>query len=92
MTERRFGLLDVQDNVWLGNDAGPWTDTRAEIAALARYYHAEALGWSPLRIEVRQFSETVTKKRDEVPLQWTMADAIKRAEGEHVPRKRRLHA
>lgn len=64
----KFGLLDVQDALWLGDDVGPWRCDNLDVAALAAEARALELGWPLARVAVAEFGpDDALRLRDEVP-------------------------
>lgn len=64
----RFGLLDVQDSLWLGDDHGPWRCDDEQLARLAAELRALELGWPLARVKATEFGEDGSLRlRDEVP-------------------------
>lgn len=90
MGEKKWGVFDIKDKVWLGDDKGPklFTDqtingefiTGETLAKMSAQMAATMLGVSPLRIQVRLFNEQSVTRKDEVDPIMTGADAIKHLE------------
>ena len=51
----RFGLLDTENNTWLGTDQGPLVYEDMQIARVARQIIAAQIPCSPLRISIEPF-------------------------------------
>lgn len=92
-----FGLLDTQDDVWLGDDNGPFGFATEEDAELARDVFCERLQWSHERLIVAP-SEECHKIRDSVTPQKSLEEALDNmslrqmaaATGIHIDRLRRI--
>lgn len=65
----KYGILDVQDNVWLGDESGPWRTDHLALAQLKADLDAVGLGWPRERVQVAEFGDEGTLRlHDEVPL------------------------
>jgi len=71
----KFGLLDTENNTWLGTDQGPLVYDDMEMAKVARQVIAAQIPCSPLRISVEPFT-SATKKLDEIKPQNTFEQAL----------------
>ena len=71
----RFGLLDTENNTWLGTDQGPLVYEDMQIARVARQVIAAQIPCSPLRISIEPFT-SATKKLDEIKPENTLKQAL----------------
>ena len=71
---KTLGILDTQDNLWIGNDSGPFSFTEEE-AKFAQELLCERLGLPTERLAIRPLQQT-DKKRDEVTCEKTLEEAI----------------
>ena len=76
----RWGLLDTQDDVWLGDEYGPRTFEQHDLARMAALVLAECLGWPLNRVRAAEYAEQVTTKRDSVSMRRSPTTAIRRLE------------
>lgn len=75
-----WGLLDVVDDLWIGNNDGPAVFNDYSLAYIAALFANEAAGYSfPGRIHPREYRGHAVK-RDEQPLRRTITRAIERLE------------
>ena len=79
----KYGILDTQDNTWLGDDGGPklfdkfWT---ARIAA--QVWEMQCFGTDQgARFKAQEFEMGQLHKKDEIPIRMSGAKAIQRIEG-----------
>ncbi len=71
----KFGLLDTENNTWLGTDQGPLVYEDMQIARVARQIIAAQIPCSPLRISIEPFT-SATKKLDEIKPENTLEQAL----------------
>ena len=71
----KFGLLDTENNTWLGTDQGPLVYEDMQIARVARQIIAAQIPCSPLRISIEPFT-SATKKLDEIKPKNTLEQAL----------------
>lgn len=79
----KYGIMDLQDKVWIGENAegnGPKTFDDPKLAEIARLVACRRLGWSYARLKVREMSETAFTKKDEVPTIMSTKRALKELE------------
>lgn len=71
--QEKYGLMDVRDNLWLGDDAGPRVYEDETLARAAATILTEQLGrW----IQAMPFEEAGAK-RDEVIVRMSTEEAIR---------------
>ena len=76
-----WGLLDTQDNVWLGDDDGPKTYTDFMTARLVAQMVDVQLGWEPGRTKAAEYIEGSKHLRDEVDTRMGAEEALRKMEG-----------
>jgi hypothetical protein len=94
VSAQQWGLLDVQDNLWLGDDEGPKIYDDLVIAMCARTVVSIQFGWPASRLRVEPY-DSHGAKRDEVEPLMTTLNALRIAEGESPrgrPRRKRKDA
>lgn len=63
----QWGLLDTEDRLWLGDDAGPSLYESEALAQAAAILTAIQLEWPPWRVKAHPFTlDTPLRQRDEV--------------------------
>lgn len=80
MTEQKFGIFDVEDKCWLGDDAGPALYEDEVIAKIAAQVQGVRLGYGPTRLEHRPFHGGPTKFKDSVDAKMDGLTALKKIE------------
>ena len=75
-----FGLLDTEDNLWMGDDNGPSLYADHDLARITAEFRSVQLGWSPTRIQATEYTQPATRKRDEVPVVRSMKGWLARRE------------
>ena len=75
-----WGLLDTQDNVWMGDDDGPKTYTDYMIARVAAQMVDVQLGQHPGRTKAKEYVGGATRLRDEVKTKMGSAEALQKME------------
>lgn len=68
VAEGQFGLYDAVDNLWIGDDNGPFRYDDEIVARLVAEVTSRSLGWSATRIRARPYTGIVRQIRDAVPL------------------------
>jgi hypothetical protein len=83
VSAQQWGLLDTQDNLWMGDDEGPklWDDRT--LARVAEHVLSIQLGWPYGRLRVEPY-ESHGKQRDEVRTLMDTLTALRIAEGEEA--------
>ena len=82
-----YGMYDTQDNCWLGDETGPKVFTvedsaRANglphrlMAQIAAQMVEVQLGYTPGRVQVREFNAPNLRLRDQVETQMTPLEAL----------------
>lgn len=66
MSEQRWGLLDMQDNVWMGDTTAPFLFRDREEAREAARVLTERLGWYHGRILTVSYDGSGIQMRDTV--------------------------
>jgi hypothetical protein len=80
-----YGLYDLRDKLWLGEDAGVVTFSDRLLAEAARDVARIRLRWQIGRIEVRVYDGNATRLRDEQPNHMSAAKALRRIVSGEVP-------
>lgn len=73
-----WGLLDLRDRCWLGDDSGPKTFADIELAKFAAAVASEQLGRTIL---ARLYVSSTVIFKDRVPVKMTPIQAIRKLEG-----------
>ena len=82
-----YGMYDTQDNCWLGDDTGPKVFTIEDsakanglphrlLAQIAAQMVEVQLGYTPGRVEVREFNTPNLRLRDQVQTRMTPLEAL----------------
>jgi hypothetical protein len=80
----QFGLYDVNDDCWYGNELGPVLFPSEDIArAAATIVYMQLEGKH--RIEARPYDGGATRSKDELPTKITPLQALRRAEKGWIP-------
>jgi hypothetical protein len=74
--EIQYGLYDIKDNVWLGDDAGPKIFTNFMFARIAAEIVDVQLGQNIGRTKVREYDPAPKRLRDEKPLKMNAKEAL----------------
>lgn len=80
-SEGPWGLLDTQDNVWMGDDAGPKIYTEYLLARVAAQMMDEQLGQKPGRTRALPYKGGATRLRDKVKTRMGALQALRNLEG-----------
>jgi hypothetical protein len=62
----KWGILDTEDNVWIGNDAGPLLYDNQGLAFVAARMSDVQLGYQPGRCRAAEFIPQPVRLRDTV--------------------------
>jgi hypothetical protein len=76
----KWGVLDTQDNVWLGDETGPKTFDDEILARVAAQVTDVQMGWAPGRCRAREYHGDATQLRDTVKTKMTPHAALKAIE------------
>lgn len=76
-----WGLLDTQDNVWMGNDEGPKTYTEYLLARVGAQMVDVQLGQEPGRTWAMPYKGGATRLRDRVKTKMGTLQALRDLEG-----------
>jgi hypothetical protein len=76
----RWGVLDGEDNCWLGDDSGPRLFPDATMARISAQVLGVQLGFHPLRLKAKEFTAPSVRLRDELPTRMGTVDALRRIE------------
>lgn len=76
----KWGLADIEDGLWIGNDDGPLTYDDELLARAAATIVTVQMGWRFGRVQATEF-KSAGPKRDELPTKMGVLDAIRLAEG-----------
>lgn len=91
-TGEGWGIIDTQDNVWMGTTIGPLVYVEKNVALLKALIIAEQLEFATGRLTVVYYNHGANQMRDEVEVKRSGAEALRRLEsGEVTPRVLRLH-
>jgi hypothetical protein len=80
----RYGILDTQDNVWIGDSHGPKLFTECWVARVAaQVFETQAFGTDlAARYKATPFPAQPVRHKDDVPVKMDTLSALKRCEGE----------
>jgi hypothetical protein len=87
-----YGLYDTWHNCWLGDENGPKLFTRADsekmkrmpqelMARISAQMTAVQLGWTPGRLQSREYHGDPLVKKDTVDTKMTAVEALRKIEG-----------
>lgn len=88
----RWGIIDVSDGTWIGNDAGPVTFDEAKFdppqlakemaQAAAQVAETQVYGTDlGCKYQVREFPETRMRKKEDIATRMGSLAALRRIEG-----------
>lgn len=81
MADKQWGVYDIQDNCWIGNDAGPKVFDDFTVARIAAEVCADQLGYELHgRLEAREYVSGNVRLRDEIPTKRSPLKALQRIE------------
>ncbi len=78
-----WGLWDIKDGLWLGDDNGPRKFNDEMLAKIAARTYAYQLGWAGTRVQAKLFDSS-GKKRDELPVKVSALRAYQMIESGRV--------
>lgn len=83
-TKRPWGVWDIEDRLWIGNDSGPVTFEDESLAKIAAMVACVRLGWPIVRCRAKKFQASQARLRDELPTRMGSEEAIRKLEGGQV--------
>jgi len=72
----KYGLWDSQDNLWMGDSAGPKTYDELDIAVIAARVCDARLAWRAGRTIAREYVEAPRRLRDSLDAKMTALAAL----------------
>lgn len=79
-TETKYGLLDMVDNCWLGDETGPKLFDELWVARIAAQVADERLGYAPGRTRAIPYMEGPVRLKDQVDTKMSALEALQKLE------------